>query len=138
MEIKQEFSELISAGSAQLSAAPLGEVTGNRSMLRLLLKHLVDNAFRYNANASACCTVSRDGGSLVVRDNGSGVPEEDGQLVYEILRRGRNSAGTAGFGMGLAVARAVMEFHGGTLNHTNIPGDGVEFRAVFPEMRTKE
>ena len=71
--------------------------------------------------------------TLVVRDTGPGVPEEDLPRVFERFHRGRHErASTAGAGLGLSIARELTELMGGSLTATSLPGEGAAFTVRLP------
>jgi len=96
------------------------------------LRNLVSNALRYGGGA--CVSVLQEGDTAVLRveDSGPGIPEDRIADMLEPFTRGeasRNRA-TGGAGLGLTLARAVAEQHGGELNLSNRPEGGLraEFR----------
>lgn len=96
------------------------------------LRNLITNALRYGG--SAAITVLREGDHAVLRveDEGPGIPEDRLAEMLEPFTRGEASRNrdTGGAGLGLALARAVAEQHGGTLVLANRPEGGLraEFR----------
>ena len=96
------------------------------------LRNLVTNALRYGGSAQI--TVLREGDYAVLRveDDGPGIPEDRLAEMLDPFTRGEASRNrdTGGAGLGLALARAVAEQHGGTLVLANRPGGGLraEFR----------
>lgn len=103
--------------------------------LRLALKVLVDNAIQYGARDSVIELHGRraDGGiELVVRDRGTGVADDETDRIFDKGYRGRNSAGLPGSGLGLYMARAVVQVHGGTLTMRNMEEGGARFRIWLP------
>jgi len=103
--------------------------------LRLALKLILDNALRYSPPGTPL-TVSglrvADGVELLVRDLGPGVPPDDGERIFEKGYRGANAAGLPGNGLGLYMARSVIEVHGGSLAHVAPLQGGAEFRLWLP------
>jgi signal transduction histidine kinase len=96
------------------------------------LRNLVSNALRYGRDAEVTLLRDEDHAVLRVDDTGPGIP--DGRIadMLEPFTRGeasRNRA-TGGAGLGLTLARAVAEQHGGTLTLSNRPEGGLraEFR----------
>jgi signal transduction histidine kinase len=65
---------------------------------------------------------------IEVRDHGPGVPQQDRERIFEpfVTTRAR------GVGLGLAVARQIVELHGGTLSVSDAPGGGASFRVEIP------
>ena len=73
--------------------------------------------------------LDRDGGDRVrvsVEDQGSGISAEDLPYIFERFRRGdaSRSRETGGFGLGLAIARAIVEAYGGTIQASSTVGHG--------------
>lgn len=103
--------------TAAIEGLPSMVVAGDGEWLRQVFAGLLENAAKY-AGRGATVTVSgriRDGrAEVVVADDGPGVPEDRLRAAFE--RFGRVDAGDApGFGVGLALARWVVEAHGGSL-----------------------
>ena len=89
--------------------------------LRRALRNLVSNALRYGQVARI--TLAREAGSAVIRveDDGPGIPEGDHGRMMEPFTRGEPSRSslTGGAGLGLTLARAIAEQHGGALTLAN-------------------
>ncbi|HJV00569.1 MAG TPA: PAS domain-containing sensor histidine kinase [Burkholderiaceae bacterium] len=104
--------------------------------LRLAIEVLLDNAIKYTKPDTAIELIGKkamEGGiELLVRDRGDGIPEADLARVCDKGYRGANAAASAGSGLGLYMARAVLDVHGGTLDIKNLPESGVECRIWLP------
>lgn len=104
--------------------------------LRLALEVLLDNAIKYTKPDTAIELIGKkamEGGiELLVRDRGDGIPQADLARVCDKAYRGANAAGIPGSGLGLYMARAVVDVHGGTLEVRNLPESGVECRIWLP------
>jgi signal transduction histidine kinase len=117
--------------AGELPAMLRGEPAG----LRLALKVLLDNALRYTPAGSALAVLGRrqgNGVELALQDKGPGVPPADLPRIFDKGYRGSNTAGLPGSGLGLYMARSVVEVHGGTLQHVAPPAGGAEFRLWLP------
>ena len=104
------------------------------SGLRVALKVLVDNALLYGPAAVPITLSGRraDGGvELLVRDCGAGVPPADLARVFEKRFRGSNASGF-GSGLGLYMARSVIDVCGGHIDGKNVAPSGAEFRIWLP------
>jgi signal transduction histidine kinase len=104
-------------------------------MLRRVVDNLLDNAAKYSeAPAPIVLSAARDGDALrvAVRDEGIGVePQDLPRLFTPFFRTDRSRArGTGGVGLGLALAKRIVEAHGGSIAVESRPGLGttVEFR----------
>ena len=87
--------------------------------LRLALKVLIDNALAFSPPGSPVTLRARRSGGgveLAVLDGGEGVPPEDAERVFDKGYRGKNALGMAGSGLGLYMARSIVEVHGGMLS----------------------
>ena len=102
--------------------------------LRLALKVLVDNALQYSPPERPIGLKGRraDGGiALSVRDAGAGVPAAELDSIFGKRTRGSNAVG-AGSGLGLYMARSVVEVLGGSLTVQNVAPSGAEFTIWLP------
>lgn len=136
-QVTEEFEDLgepVTLVPAERIVLPL-----RPTWLRRALRNLVSNALRYGNQARIA--IERDAGTVTVRvdDDGPGIAEADIERMQEPFARGdpsRNSA-TGGAGLGLALARAIAEQHGGRLALVNRIGDdgqvaGLSARLILP------
>jgi PAS domain S-box-containing protein len=120
----------------QVDALPAA-LRGDPQGLRLALKVLVDNALAFSPPSSAIELTGRsvpNGIELLVRDQGPGVPPADAPRIFDKTYRGSNAAGLPGSGLGLYMARSVLEVHGGTLELQKQPGSGALFKIWLPTV----
>ena len=113
------------------------EISGNPQMLHRLVVNLLQNAVNYGPNGNRICMeLTRQSGdvALVVTDHGPGIPETARDAVFQPFYRLDPSRTKPGSGLGLALVRAIVERHSGTIAlHDNDPGLRVEMR--FPSLR---
>jgi signal transduction histidine kinase len=111
-------------------------VRGDRERLRQVIQNLVDNAVKYSAAGGEVRVVASAFDGLIridVEDDGPGVPLEDQELIFE--KFGRSSAGGGakpGTGLGLFIARSIVEAHGGSVVVESSPGTGSVFTLELP------
>ncbi|MBI5625327.1 MAG: DUF4118 domain-containing protein [Elusimicrobia bacterium] len=111
-----------------LPLAPMDPV-----LMELVFVNLIDNAVRHASGPFPIEISAREaGGKLeaVVADRGPGLRAEPVDRVFEKFYRETRSAG--GAGLGLAICKAVVEAHGGTIRAENRPGGGALFRLTLP------
>ena len=107
---------------------------GKPQALKRCLGNLVDNAIQYGK--SAVVAVDDDKNRLVIkiRDDGPGIPEPELEKVFEPFYRLESSRNrqTGGTGLGLTIARSIVENHGGKLALRNRPEGGLEVSITLP------
>jgi signal transduction histidine kinase len=113
----------------------LPHVRGDRERLRQVVRNVVDNAVKYSpASGEVVVAAHASNGAIHidVRDEGPGIPAEDQRLIFE--KFGRSAAGTAkpGTGLGLFIARSIVEAHGGILDVVSAPEQGATFSVELP------
>lgn len=112
-------------------------VIGDEDRLKQLVLILLDNALKYTpAGGQVTLGLQCHGGSaeIIVRDTGVGIPSEDLPHVFERfyradLARSRDPGGT---GLGLPIARWIVEQHGGHISLTSKPGQGTTALVALP------
>lgn len=100
------------------------------------LTNLVDNALKYAERARVRLVPTAGGCLIEIEDDGPGIPEEVRQAMLRPFVRGdaaRNLNQAQGFGLGLAIARAVVEGHGGTMTLALSSLGGLAVRIELPD-----
>jgi signal transduction histidine kinase len=108
-------------------------VEGNAALLSRALENLLDNAIRHAAT-QITVTVASDGTLARVRvdDDGPGVPAHLMPALFERFARGDSARAAGGFGLGLSIARAIAQAHGGSV--VLLPSSaGASFELALPE-----
>jgi signal transduction histidine kinase len=134
--------ETVGAFSAQAEAAgvtltvdavtDLPWPTLDPGRIRQVLTNLLANALRYTpagGTVSIRYYQSEAQAILEVQDNGAGIPPEELPHVFE---RFYKSADSGGMGLGLAIARKLVEAHSGTISAESTPGTGATLRVTLP------
>ncbi len=114
---------------------PLPPVAGDRDLLFIALHNLLDNAIKYSRpNGTIEIRAFEDGHWIAVQiaDTGIGVTEEELVHLGEELYRGSSARGLEGSGLGLALARAIVARHGGTLTIRSRQGQGTVVTVRLP------
>jgi two-component system CheB/CheR fusion protein len=133
---------VIDAESHTLSVATTDEalvVNGDSARLTQVVANLLTNAARYTPRGGVLALlVSRDGEDAVirVRDNGIGIGAEHLPHVFEMFYQGDNPRMNAGLGIGLTLAKSLVEMHGGTITvESSGNNQGSEFTIRLPTAR---
>lgn len=122
----------------------LPEVMGDPLALRQAIQNLVDNAVKYGACESRWIGLQAlvfwaDGRPAVeirVADRGPGIPAEEQRHIFEPFFRGRRAVHDQvhGTGLGLSLAKKIVEAHGGSIRVRSEQGKGTEFIVRIPSM----
>lgn len=119
-------------------AAPDGVwVQADPQRLKQLTIILIENAIKFSRPGDRV-HVAVDGGpdeaSIRVRDNGPGIAAEDVPHVFDRFYRGRGAGDAAGSGLGLSIAKWIVEKHGGEITLASEQGVSTEFRVRLPRV----
>jgi light-regulated signal transduction histidine kinase (bacteriophytochrome) len=126
------------AGAEVTVAADLPVVTGDAGELARLFQNLVGNAVKYRDDARSPridigWRGEEDGMVVVwVRDNGTGIAEEDRDRAFRIFQRLVPSDRCEGSGIGLSICRKIVERHGGRIWIESVVGEGSTFLIRLP------
>ncbi len=109
----------------------------DRARLEQLLGNLLSNAIQHAPGGPICVSVMQDGpvARLSVIDHGPGVPDADRARIFERFARLARTIQPGAFGLGLWIARQIVESHGGAISVSGQPGTGATFTVVLPRMR---
>jgi two-component system sensor histidine kinase KdpD len=116
-------------------APTLPLVEFDAALIERVLYNLIENACKYTP-AATVVTVSAEvsDGNLVVSvsDTGPGIPKGQELRIFDKFTRGARESATPGVGLGLAISRAIIDAHGGTISAHNNPEGGARFAFTLP------
>lgn len=103
------------------------------------LRNLIDNASLYGLRARVTLDRRTDSLTLAIDDDGPGIPDDQIEAMQQPFTRMESSrnAHTGGHGLGLALARDIIETHGGTLTLANRDGGGLRQTVTLPTVAEK-
>ena len=124
---------------SDLSGAPIESINASvdAGAIRQVLINLLTNAARFSpADKPIVAAFGKQGTKTIieVRDQGTGIPENLRDKVFERFYRADNSRNreTGGSGLGLSIVKAIVERHGGTIEALETPGGGATIRVELP------
>lgn len=117
-----------------LTNPPRTTVTIRPTLITRAVRNLIDNAVKYGGRAVVTVAPEDDGVVTMIDDDGPGIPEEKIETMFEPFTRLEESRSreTGGTGLGLALARAIADQHGGRLTLANRPERGLRARLWLP------
>ena len=107
------------------------------SHLRQAIGNLLDNALKFtgeNGEVAVTLRTDADEAVLCVEDSGIGIPDDDLPHLFDRFHRGRNTAAYGGSGLGLSIASAIVDGHGGRITAENAEY-GARFCITLPLRR---
>lgn len=104
-------------------------------LLERVLCNLLENAAKYTPSGShidISASLGRRGAVLTIADNGPGVPSGREEAMFEKFTRGERESARSGVGLGLAICRAIVEAHNGTIEYARSVLGGAAFIITLP------
>jgi two-component system sensor histidine kinase BaeS len=117
----------------------LPEISADPIRLASVVENLVSNAIKYsNSGGMVSIRAAVEGQEILIRveDNGFGIAPEEQRKVFEPFYRGNQGRRfKQGMGLGLSIARDLIEAHGGSITLESTPGKGSQFTIHLPIIR---
>lgn len=121
--------------------APLTLIHVDGPLFERVLINLLENSVKYagaQAEIGINAHVEGENLQLDVWDNGPGLPPGQEQTIFDKFARGNKESAVPGVGLGLAICRAIVDVHGGTITAFNRPEGGACFRVTLPQQTAPE
>ena len=136
-QVEQELQTLLT-GTSLTKRFPVGlpNVLTDPDSARQILRQLLTNALKYSGRQQAISISAAHLGEkvqVVVSDSGPGIAPGDLPHVFEKFYRGKSTLGrTSGMGLGLSIAKRLVETNGGEIHVTSTLGEGAAFTFTLP------
>lgn len=135
-DVKERFSARMAREGKTicLSGSNADSLVCDRGWLSEAISNIVQNALDHTDNGGIIEISWTESGnmlSLLIKDNGCGIQPEDINNIFKRFYRSRNSSDKQGIGLGLPLARTVIEAHDGTILVDSRPGQGTCFTINF-------
>ena len=121
-------------GAIDYHAEGLIEMPLRVNAFKRSITNLIDNAIRYAGHVTIRAGERSDSVEILVDDDGPGIPEDKRTDVFKPFYRieASRNPGTGGVGLGLSIARDVIQGHGGTVELADSPNGGLRVRISLP------
>lgn len=139
----EALEPMISASGAEVKVGELPQVLGSPGQLHQLFQNLIVNAIKFSGDGpprvEIVCEQEPGVWHFRVSDRGIGIPRQDLVRIFDLFGRSRAVRERSGTGIGLAVARQVIERHGGGIWAESEPGRGSTLHFTLPlKLRRRE
>jgi signal transduction histidine kinase len=135
-EAEATLSQALRETGGRVEAEPLPTVVGDRTLLRSLLVNLIGNSLKFHGTEQPVVrlAVHREDGmwSFSTTDNGIGVAPEYAERIFVIFQRLHSKESFPGTGIGLAMCRKIVEYHGGRMWLDEAHHPGARFVFTLP------
>jgi PAS domain S-box-containing protein len=136
-DIFNDLSRRPGQKTSRFVCATLPQAWADEAMLRQMLTNLLANALKYSSRkglptVEVGALPGEEAPTFFVRDNGVGLDLTKAGKLFEPFQRFHDAAEFAGTGVGLAIARRIVERHGGRLWAQSQPGSGATFFFTLP------
>jgi two-component system, OmpR family, phosphate regulon sensor histidine kinase PhoR len=136
-ELVERYQSRASTAGLALRAEPAEDlqVLGDRGKTDQALQNIVDNALKFTHSGEVVVSARHDGSrvEIAVRDTGPGIPPRDLPRIFERFYKVDRARGAQpGSGLGLSIARHLVELQGGTIVAESSPGAGTIVRVRLP------
>lgn len=121
--------ETVANGQCKVECHGDFTIEGDINLLRIAFQNLVGNAVKYSNGKPVTVTVANH--SVVIRDQGIGIPKTELPHIFEPFYRAHNTQGVRGHGVGLALAKAILERHGARISVKSQQGKGTTVCVSF-------
>ncbi len=122
--------------SIRISAEQDAQLRADPEDLQLVWANLMENGIRYGAKSGLEVGLTRGANSAIitVSDRGPGIPPDELPFIFDRFYRADRSRArdTGGFGLGLAICRALVEAYGGTITASSKLGEGTSMTVELP------
>jgi PAS domain S-box-containing protein len=118
----------------ELPATAIPLVNADAAMINRVIRNLLDNAIKYTDSRGIVTVKVAERGNeilIAVEDTGTGIPEDQLPYIFDAFYRARRN--TKGSGLGLTIAKTIMEAHGGRIWAESTPAKGSVFSFTLPK-----
>ncbi len=138
-DVLNEMSGIAESKNVTLSLEGKAQFIGRKKMIGTLVSNLVNNGIKYNKDGGhvwVSVNEKADSVEIKVKDDGIGIAKEHQSRLFERFYKvdtSRTYTNESSTGLGLAIVKRIAVIHGGKISLKSAPGEGTEFKVVFPK-----
>ncbi len=129
----------IIVNKAKVEVGELPVVTADSVQMTQLFQNLISNGIKFHSEqppvVKVVCLEGSMNWTFIVEDNGIGIAPEYQKRIFEMFQRLHGRDKYPGTGIGLAIAKRIVERHGGTIWVESDAGQGSKFKFTLPKAR---
>lgn len=109
-------------------------IRGDEHLLQSAIINIMENGCKYSPDRSVRVYLTHDGHNIMVRfsDNGPGIAEDEMERIFESFYRSKSTSYVRGHGIGLSLAKKIIDIHRGEVSVTSKPGEGTTITLTLP------
>ena len=135
-EVVDRFRPELEAAGSSIDVLVRSPAIGfwDKSRIEQVLSNLLSNASKYGAGKPIHCIIGTENGRAIVRisDEGLGIEPDEQLRIFNKYERAASSQNVGGLGLGLYIARRIVEAHGGRISVESAAGEGATFLVELP------
>jgi PAS domain S-box-containing protein len=131
----------VALSNAEFNIEPLPVISGIKSQMESLIQNLISNAIKYRGDGAARITIrgSDEPGhwKFSISDTGIGIDPRFHEKIFVIFQRANTEGPAKGTGIGLAICKKIVEYHGGKIWVDSVPDAGSTFYFTISKPKTQ-
>jgi signal transduction histidine kinase len=109
-------------------------IRGDEHLLMSAIINIMENGCKYSPDKTVRIYLTHDSGNVLVRfsDNGPGIAEDEKERIFESFYRSKLTSSVRGHGIGLSLAKKIIDIHRGEISVASTPGEGTTITLSLP------
>jgi PAS domain S-box-containing protein len=140
-DVLKGLDRAVTASGAKIEVSPLPAVVTDAVQMSQVFQNLIGNAIKFRGGKAPLIKISagRRGADWLfsVADNGIGIEEQYSERIFQMFQRLHDRSSYEGNGIGLPIAKKIVERHGGRIWFESTPGEGTTFHFTIPQRQEK-
>ena len=117
------------------------QILANTQLIKRLISILLDNAIKYNRNDGKVTLrlyAKKNKVFVEIKDTGIGIPSHIQDKIFDRFFRADSSRNEKGYGLGLSIAKQIIDFYKGELSFVSTENNGTTFTLAFPSVKQSQ